>query len=583
MSRLRIYPQKENTIFSGAGLENINTSQAKSFDLVYGGGSDSTLFGEQNIISRHLMYFDLTDLQSKINDNTINSATTSCFLNCINAIPMDSVTRTRSNSEIASSFDLIIFAISANTSSSFDEGLGDEYGSDIILTNQNISPVLTGYSNWNNYTNGGTWINPGVYSAITNQTSNYSVQHFSTGSENLNVDITPMVMSWLSGETTNLGVGIAYISSLESLSSNTKSVSSFFTNKINTWQKPYIECVSSQEIYDDRNSVNFSRPANLFLYLFSGNSTINYFNAGTVSILDNNNAVIQSDLIINQLTKGVYYINLILPKNAGAIIGQKYKDIWYGIDLGDGAGTQDFTQTFIVKPSNLINSAKINDYVVDIYGLSNNSIIQSDETYRISANIRTNFSTQPPNSKVVLQYQLMMGEINVVIPWTNMNYVIMNNYPNYYFDLDTSWLLDSQNYKILFKINEFGTQRILSDVLEFRVINSPSYMTNVSSSIFIPTLTTTTITANSGSTANSGGNITSDGSIILQRGIVWNTASTPTIFINLGMTNNGSGIGNYLSTMTGLTNVPQAQAYFVRAYATNNAGTAYGNQLIFKF
>lgn len=93
----------------------------------------------------------------------------------------------------------------------------------------------------------------------------------------------------------------------------------------------------------------------------------------------------------------------------------------------------------------------------------------------------------------------------------------------------------------------------------------------------LATLSTLPIGNTTGTSATSGGNITSDGGTnITQRGVVWSTNPNPTTANSL--TTNGSGIGNYTSTLTGLT---ANTTYYVRAYATNSAGTAYGNELSF--
>lgn len=91
----------------------------------------------------------------------------------------------------------------------------------------------------------------------------------------------------------------------------------------------------------------------------------------------------------------------------------------------------------------------------------------------------------------------------------------------------------------------------------------------------LPTLSTTTLTNITTITALSGGNITSDGGgSILACGVCWSTILNPTI--NDNKTTDGALVGNYTSTITGLT---AGKTYYVRAYATNSAGTAYGNQL----
>jgi uncharacterized protein (TIGR02145 family) len=94
-----------------------------------------------------------------------------------------------------------------------------------------------------------------------------------------------------------------------------------------------------------------------------------------------------------------------------------------------------------------------------------------------------------------------------------------------------------------------------------------------------PSLTTEPITEITSRTAISGGNITSDGGdAVSARGVVWSTEQNPSLENNLGFTDDGSGTGTYVSELVGL--IPNA-AYYVRAYATNNHGTAYGNQIQF--
>jgi uncharacterized protein (TIGR02145 family) len=98
-----------------------------------------------------------------------------------------------------------------------------------------------------------------------------------------------------------------------------------------------------------------------------------------------------------------------------------------------------------------------------------------------------------------------------------------------------------------------------------------------SATIVVPTLTTTTVTSITLTTAVSGGDITSNGGgAVTARGVCWSTTATPTI--SNFITSDGTGSGSFVSNLSGL--LP-ATAYHVRAYATNGAGTAYGNELIF--
>jgi len=90
----------------------------------------------------------------------------------------------------------------------------------------------------------------------------------------------------------------------------------------------------------------------------------------------------------------------------------------------------------------------------------------------------------------------------------------------------------------------------------------------------VPTLTTAAISAITLTTAASGGNITADGgATITERGICWATTASPTTANS--KTSDGTGTGNFTSSLTGLT---PGTIYHVRAFATNSAGTAYGNE-----
>ena len=92
-----------------------------------------------------------------------------------------------------------------------------------------------------------------------------------------------------------------------------------------------------------------------------------------------------------------------------------------------------------------------------------------------------------------------------------------------------------------------------------------------------PTVTTNNVTNIAATTANCGGRITSAGGArVTARGVCWSTSQNPTI--NNNHTTNGSGTGNFISTLTELT---PSTTYYVRAYATNAGGTSYGAQKTF--
>ena len=93
----------------------------------------------------------------------------------------------------------------------------------------------------------------------------------------------------------------------------------------------------------------------------------------------------------------------------------------------------------------------------------------------------------------------------------------------------------------------------------------------------VPILTTTAVTSVTLTTAVSGGNITSDGGgIVTARGVCWSTSPNPTTAAS--STTDGSGTGVFTSNLTGLS---PSTTYYVKAYAVNSEGTAYGNEVSF--
>jgi hypothetical protein len=93
----------------------------------------------------------------------------------------------------------------------------------------------------------------------------------------------------------------------------------------------------------------------------------------------------------------------------------------------------------------------------------------------------------------------------------------------------------------------------------------------------IPTIITTAVTSITNSTAATGGNISADGgAAITSRGVCWATTANPVVTGN--HTTDGTGTGAFTSAITGLS---ANTIYYVRAYATNSAGTAYGNEISF--
>lgn len=96
--------------------------------------------------------------------------------------------------------------------------------------------------------------------------------------------------------------------------------------------------------------------------------------------------------------------------------------------------------------------------------------------------------------------------------------------------------------------------------------------------VILPILATLGVYNITTESANSGGLISESGNgVIINRGLCWSTQPNPTIDL-LTKTVDGEGKGSYTSS---LKNLNSGTTYYVRAYATNEAGTAYGNEFNF--
>jgi hypothetical protein len=91
-------------------------------------------------------------------------------------------------------------------------------------------------------------------------------------------------------------------------------------------------------------------------------------------------------------------------------------------------------------------------------------------------------------------------------------------------------------------------------------------------------LTTSVVSEITATAATCGGEISDDGGTsIKDKGIVWSTSPNPTVALATKRSF-GAGAGSFSGAITGL---DKLTTYFVRSYATNTAGTVYGNEISF--
>jgi hypothetical protein len=93
----------------------------------------------------------------------------------------------------------------------------------------------------------------------------------------------------------------------------------------------------------------------------------------------------------------------------------------------------------------------------------------------------------------------------------------------------------------------------------------------------LPTVITNNVSGTSNNSTNAFGEITNNGgTAITNRGFCWSSSPNPDITDNTVLA--GSGLGSFSSSILGLSS---NSTYFLRAFATNSMGTAYGNEVTF--
>lgn len=138
----------------------------------------------------------------------------------------------------------------------------------------------------------------------------------------------------------------------------------------------------------------------------------------------------------------------------------------------------------------------------------------------------------------------------------------------FYFNL-SGLTQDTKYYIRAYAINDMGTG--YGDVDSF-------YTDEEEEESEKPTVTTGNISSITNVSAICGGNVTAAGtSNVTERGICWDTSDYPRTSDYKVVS--GSGTGSFTGKLTGLR--PDTR-YHVRAYATNNEGTAYGKEILFR-
>ncbi len=300
-----LYPSKDTTItncvLKGVNKSGSNSGRSEILELYV---LTSSLSDRGK--SRVLLFVDTTSLSSSIASGIIPSASVEYRLRLKHAV----------HSELQpASFDLNIYPLTRT----WDEGVG------LAMHDEELKDP--GVANWGKATSQTTWTVPGGDFSTTLSAS----QHFDTGEEDLNVDISNIVYAFLTGGITNSGLILKFPDSYETGSSD------FFVKKFYSRhahrpeRRPRLEALWNSAVQDDRHNIHYNRSGSLYYYsTVDGEFTsvaqplfadiIAYY-TGSLSA-----SVVQT-LTASLKSTGVYEISGVLIAPTGST--KVFRDVWF--------------------------------------------------------------------------------------------------------------------------------------------------------------------------------------------------------------------------------------------------------------
>lgn len=437
-----------------------------------------------NMLTRGLVYFNHNKLKQMVDDKTYpDISKLKHYLKLKNSGSIDDKHIDKkmmdSNGEYykqrAISFDIILFLIP----NMWDEGRGFDYKQDLNIRNGRSFSVFG--SNWYQSNSFTKWENEGIYSTerlsreldlFTSPQGNKSkiiiaYEHFDSGNESINIDITDTVNKYITGEIPNYGIGIAFSPKYETQETVYTQYVGFFSPHTNSFFKPYIETIYDDYIDNNRENFYLDKLNKLYFH-----SIIN----GKHENLD----VIPSCEVdgvnyeVKQATKGVYYIEIELDSN-------EYEenimlhDIWSNIIYNNREFTNQELDFVTINNDKYFQFGNIKnkdheDLIPTLYGIKYKEHINSDDIRKVNIDCRIPYTVNQKGNNNDIYYRLyiLSGEKEIdVIDWQKVE----NDYNEQYFYIKMSELIPSRYY-IDIKLICDNEITIHKKIIEFDKVNN---------------------------------------------------------------------------------------------------------------
>lgn len=412
-------------------------------------------------VSRMIFDLDLSELQAKIENGSINPANITKhvlhFTNTIRFAP-EYIGQSSYDSRIlrAADFELEMW----NIEEDWDEGTGYDFIYDTIKYPNYTPPqstIVNQASNWYYRKTNIPWTNAGGY--LTGGTAQIiSGQTFTKGNEDIQIDITDYVIQrlGLSGYTgttsytgSSYGLGLKFTETYESGTTALRQAVGFHGKNTNSYYEPYLETIIDDTITDDRNYFYLDKTNDLYLYVNVGNIAQN-ITVNSVTILDYTGGTYTAftgSEIVN-VKKGVYKVSFSMPSSI-YVDNVLCQDVW-DITI-NGRNTEHTGEFYLINNENYFSFDNSHDidfrnYHFNFWGINEKENLKSGDVRKVKLSIKELYSTQNDFRPLEIEYRIFTTvgkdyEIDIV-PFTSVD----RTNRGYQFDIDTSWLIPQDYY-----------------------------------------------------------------------------------------------------------------------------------------
>lgn len=388
-------------------------------------------------LGRILLDLPISELSGKIFlDRTIPSSSVQYKLKMFNM---------QTSETLPTSYDLFVFPLTR----SWDEGTGT-----------GVPNLNYGWTNWISGTSTQSWVNSGS----DFNTSMSASQHFNTGEEDLEVDITQIINEYLSGSTLSNNGLIIKMGNTEETNMTNYFLKAFYGRESKFVDKlPYLEARwDSSKLKDNRANFAYNQQNKLYMYNFIRGALTNVSAPVYVRVQDAINgtfARFSQTFTASSEETGIYSCSFSIS-NTASFSGTFY-DIWHSGSSVYMTGT--FTPLWLTGSQ----ADNYNDFTVVVDNLKQE--YRTDEEYRFRLTVkRKNYQTHfgiAKSASLAIDREYIenmyfsvvnneTGEILVPfgtgsIPYTQCGYDSQGNF----FNLAFNSFVPGFVYRFLFKIS----------------------------------------------------------------------------------------------------------------------------------